>query len=100
MRPVSRITPSPSTRSNGPASPRPRRGIALALVLIALAVCIVLGAIFLTTAGTTSQIAHASDHRLRARLIAESGLAVARAYVDDDPNWRASRPNGVWIRDH
>ena len=85
------------TRSAGRPPLRRRRGVALALVLLALAVCIVLGAVFLTTSGTTSQIAHAGDHRLRARMIAESGLAIARAYIDDDPGWRTSRPNGVWI---
>ncbi len=84
-------------RSRFTDGPHRRGGIALPLVLIAIAVCTILGTILLLTAGTTSQIASATDHRLRARMIAESGLVIARAYLDDDPNWRSVRPNGVWI---
>ena len=73
------------------------RGMALAFVMLAVAVCVVLGTLFVLTASTSAQITQASDERLRARMIAESGLDIARAYVDDNPSWRTSRANGVWV---
>src|SRR5688572_32352374 len=80
-------------RSYGPA----RRGLVLPLVLMALAVAIILGMCFLTSASTSTTLASAADQRLRARMIAESGLAMTLTYIETDYNWRTDRANGEWI---
>src|SRR4051812_25740245 len=67
------------------------------LVLIALAVAVILGSCFLTSASTATGLSAAADYRLRARMIAETGLSVGLSYIDKDVNWRTNRPNGVWI---
>jgi hypothetical protein len=69
------------------------------LVLLALAVAIILGSCFLTSASTATGVAKASTDRLRARMIAETGLSVALASLEKDVNWRSNHPNGVWTAD-
>lgn len=87
----------PVTRSRTSKS-RPRRGLILPLVLVALAVALILGMCFLTSASTSTTLSSAVDHRLRARMIAESGLATALAYVErEHNNWRTDRAEGVWV---
>jgi hypothetical protein len=67
------------------------------LVLLALAVALILGSCFLTSASTSTGLGKAANDRLRARMIAETGLSVALSYVEKDVNWRSNRANGVWI---
>ena len=80
--------------------PRPaiaRRGLVLPLVLITLAIAIILGLSFLTSASTATSLSSAADHRLRARMIAESGLSMTLGYIDSERNWRTLRTNGAWV---
>lgn len=81
-------------------SPNPRRGLILPLVLMALAVSVILGMCFLTSASTATQLSAAVDHRLRARMIAEAGLAITLTYIETDHNWRTERENGPWLAAH
>src|SRR5688500_6086953 len=80
--------------------PRPaiaRRGLVLPLVLITLAIAIILGLSFLTSASTATSLSSAADHRLRARMIAESGLSMTLGYIEGERNWRTLRANGAWV---
>src|SRR5688572_32805393 len=80
--------------------PRPaiaRRGLVLPLVLITLAIAIILGLSFLTSASTATSLSSAADHRLRARMIAESGLSMTLGYIESERNWRTLRANGAWV---
>ncbi|HEV2294621.1 MAG TPA: hypothetical protein VGR35_12265 [Tepidisphaeraceae bacterium] len=87
----------PATRPSAPAPTAPRRGLVLPLVLLAMSIAVILGMCFLTSASTATTLSTAADHRLRARMIAESGLATALAYIEAEPTWRAQRGNGVWV---
>src|SRR5688572_7826627 len=77
--------------------PRRRRGLIMPLVLIAMGISMILGLAFLSGATTASVTASAAAVWLNARMIAESGIAVALAQMDAEPAWRILRPNGTWV---
>lgn len=73
--------------------------MALFLVLVAVAVGVVLGCTFLVTSSTSSAASSLARDRLQARLLAESGLGLARQFMRVDPDWRTKVPNGLWAAD-
>jgi type II secretory pathway component PulK len=64
--------------------------VALLLVLIALAVTVIVASVLLAESATAVRIAHNIESRSRARMIAESGLEAAVAYVRGDESNSAS----------
>lgn len=76
-----------------------RRGYALALVIVAVAIGVTLSCAFLSAQGLSAQISHNIEGRARARLIAESGLAMAVAYVQTSDTWRTDHVEGAWASD-
>lgn len=76
---------------------RAPQGSAMVLVLVAVATATVLGLTFLVTSTTATAVTeHVHDH-IMARHIAESGVALAMAYIEKTPTWRKDRPQGTWV---
>src|SRR5688500_1916522 len=84
--------PYNSLRSRGP-----RRGLALALVLLVVGVAVVLGLVFLSAGATAAPVSRMVDERLKARMIAESGLDMTLAHLRRGTGWRAARTDGQWV---
>ena len=78
------------------SSPR-HRGIALVLVMIAVGVAVVLSLTFVVAQGTSHGIAQNVQHHAQARHIAESGLAMTIAHVQNTSDWRTVHANGQWV---
>ena len=77
-----------------------RRGVAMILVIIAIGVAMVLALGFAIAQGTSVQLARNLTGRVQARVVAETGLEMAIAYVlRSDPNWRTEKTQGVWVQD-
>jgi|GEM_PF-4927156 len=76
---------------------RIRRGSAMLLVLVAVAIATVVGVTFVSTASMTTQVVEVIDDHTQARQIAESGLRLGIAYLEQEPNWQALRTNGTWV---
>jgi len=77
-----------------------RRGVAMILVIIAIGVAMVLALGFAISQGTSVQLARNLTGRVQARVVAETGLEMAIAYVlRSDPNWRTEKTQGVWVQD-
>lgn len=84
------------------AAKRPRqRGAVLVAVMVIVAIAFILSLTFLGSTTTVTSIANTSDKKLHARLLAESGLSIARQYIESDEDWRDNQPSdGVWLSDY
>jgi hypothetical protein len=73
-----------------------RRGIALVLVLAVVAMVFVLSGGYMAQQAVSVQLARNLSNRTQARMIAESGLEMALAYVGSDANWKTAKTPGTW----
>ncbi|MBT8485299.1 MAG: LamG domain-containing protein [Phycisphaerales bacterium] len=85
------------TMARGTRRRHPRRGTAMILVMISVAVALVLTSSFLLEQTTATGQASNLERRTQARAVAESGLALALAYVEANPGWRGVARDGVWL---
>ena len=76
-----------------------RAGFAVALVMVAVATALVLSCVYLSEQSAAVQISHNLDAREQARMVAESGLEMAIAYVRASDNWREECAEGLWVKD-
>jgi len=77
-----------------------RRGVALLLALLAVTVATMVAYSFVSAQSTTISISRNVTDQLQARYIAESGLRLAIAYIDREPDWRDDQSNGTWVSDY
>ena len=77
-----------------------QRGAAMLLVLFAVAMAMVLGLSFINAQATSTTVAQNSVKRMRARAIAESGIAMAINFLEANPNWRTEKATATWLADH
>ena len=78
-----------------------RGGVALMLVVIAVAAATIMALGFAIAQSTSASLARNIDASGRARMIAESGMEMAMAYVlGSDGSWRTDQTNGLWVGDH
>jgi hypothetical protein len=75
------------------------RGVAMLLVMIALVMGSVLAMTFLGTQSTAHGIAQNIHHHAQARAVAESGLVIAIAHVQQNADWRTTFADGLWLED-
>ncbi len=73
--------------------------MALLLALFAVAISATLALSFLSAQSTSLGIARNIQNHSPARYIAESGLALAIAYVRADADWRTDQSHGTWVTD-
>jgi len=73
------------------------QGFALVLVLVAVSVAVILSCTYLALQSISAQLSVNLEDRVRARMIAESGLEMAIADVRADDNWRAKKTHGLWV---
>ena len=76
-----------------------RKGVALLLVLVTVLLAATLATSFLTGQGTSIGIARNVSSQASARFVAESGLAFAVAYVEQNDTWRTGLSHGTWVTD-
>ena len=75
-----------------------RRGAVLVGVMIIVAMTFTLTLTFLGATATVTSVTQTSESKLHARLIAESGLSIAKQYIASDNNWRQAQPSdGAWL---
>lgn len=67
------------------------------LVLIAVATAFVLAMAFMAAQASGLRIADNGNTRRQARLIAESALDMAVAYIGTSATWRTDRTSGLWV---
>jgi len=65
-------------------------------VLLAVMVALTLASSFLGAQSTSIGVARNGGDHAKARAVAESGLAFACAYVEQQSAWRTLRPHGTW----
>lgn len=70
------------------------------LVLIAVAAALILSSAYVLEQSTAVQVSSNIGAHAEARMAAESGLAMAVAYVRSDDNWRSDQVEGAWVQDH
>jgi len=70
------------------------------LALLTTALAFVVGLVYLATAGTTVATSRVFANHAQARQIAESGMAIAASYIEHNPSWRGTQPQGFWIQGH
>jgi len=80
-------------------NPKTRRGAAMLMVLVAMIFATTLSVTFLVSQGPSTAIAENVRDHARARMIAESGLTTAIAYVRDSDDWRSEQSDGYWLAD-
>ncbi|MAE62214.1 MAG: hypothetical protein CMJ49_12770 [Planctomycetaceae bacterium] len=83
----------------GCASSQRERGIAMLLVLIAVGIAVVLSASLIVTQNTATGVQANAQHHTHARMIAESAMEMAVAYIQNNDDWRTVKTNGVWLSD-
>ena len=76
-----------------------RRGVAMVWILFAVSILFVLCMALAVAGNLSTQVSHNIASRTQARLIAESSMDMAVAYVLIDPNWRENRTPGTWVGD-
>jgi hypothetical protein len=69
------------------------------LVMIALVMGSVLAMTFLGTQSTAHGIAQNIHHHAQARAVAESGLVIAIAHIQQNADWRTTFADGLWLED-
>jgi hypothetical protein len=72
--------------------------VALILVITVIAIGFALSFAALASQAPSVQLSRNIVNRAQARMIAESGLAMAVRYVQTDANWRSIKPQGVWVQ--
>jgi len=77
-----------------------RHGVALPLVMISVAVVTILSFAFIVSTSTSTAISQSISNHGEARYIAESGLMLAIAQMQTNPDWRNQMAHGVWAQDH
>ncbi|MCH2160575.1 MAG: hypothetical protein MK085_01740, partial [Phycisphaerales bacterium] len=80
-------------------TPRPRRGAALLLVMVAMGVSVVLASAFLDSRSGSVPMADGLAAASRARHAANSGLDLALASIQANPQWHEHQHQGV-LADH
>ena len=77
-----------------------RRGVSMVLVLMAMTIALILGMSFLHAQIVATGMAETVTRQAGARALAESGLAIALAHIDTNPDWRSTCSQGTWIDEH
>lgn len=68
------------------------------LALLVVALSFVVGLTYLSTSTTTVSTATLLRDHAQSRQIAESGVDIAAAFIEQTPGWRSSQPQGAWIQ--
>lgn len=70
------------------------------LVLMSVAMAVILSLSFLNAQVTATGMSENVARRAQADALAESGLALALAYIETTSNWRTQMSEGVWVSSH
>lgn len=87
---------SAQPKFQGPVRRAPH-GAAMILVVLAMTVGLTLGVTFLLTATTTTRITTLVEDHTQARQIADAGIQVAIAYIEQNPDWITDQEPGIWV---
>ncbi len=74
--------------------------MAMVLAMVGVAIALVLGMSFLNAQATGSEMSQTVVNASRSRGTAESGIAMAIAYINQDADWRTNQSSGVWVGSH
>ena len=76
---------------------RRRRGTAYVMMLGMSLMIVVIGLSALYATRSTVRAASMATDADEARTMAQSALEIAQQWIANDPNWRSTRPHGIWV---